>query len=100
MFIFHGRDGLCAVRLIILSSNESDLELGWDWEGRIQHQFLEDREGWIRCRSAETGAGSASTTARFIIWPLEQEEKWDGTEVVPPQLNVRIPRRARLVTCR
>ena len=24
--------------------------------GRIQHQFLEDREGWIRCRSAETGA--------------------------------------------
>jgi len=30
-------------------------------EGRIQRQFLEDREGWSRRHSAETGAGSDPT---------------------------------------
>ncbi len=36
-----------------------------DQQGRIQHQFLEDPEGWIRCHSAETGAGSDPTRAMF-----------------------------------
>jgi len=40
--------------------------------GRIQHQFLEDREGWIRCRLAETGAGSdptATPSQRDLVLP-------------------------------
>ena len=39
---------------------------------RIQHQFLEDREGWIRCRLAETGAGSdptATPSQRDLVLP-------------------------------
>src|SRR6516165_8299833 len=62
------------------------------WEGRIQHQFLEDREGWIRCRLAETGAGSDPTAPplqRYLSFAKNNAYARTKNKVRPPARSDR-----------
>ena len=54
------------------------MESRWDRQGRIQHKFLQDREGWIRCRLAETDAGSdptATPSQRDLVLPKNNHRR-------------------------